>query len=128
MQVAKALSNLAALLDASENVAEAEIIYHRSLSIREDSLGEDNIEVQSIHIRDWRGNLLVSSRVMAYTLQVAAGFRELAELLRKQCTFDIAESHARQSCAAFQSLKGQTSADALQTQCLIMCILRDTGR
>ena len=47
MQVAKALSNLAALLDASEKVAEAGTIYHRSLSIREDALGEDNIEVCS---------------------------------------------------------------------------------
>ena len=45
MQVAKALSNLAALLDDSQNITEAETIYHRSLSIREDALGEDNIEV-----------------------------------------------------------------------------------
>ncbi len=46
VQVAKALSNLAALLDASEKVSEAETIYHRSLSIREDALGEDNVEVR----------------------------------------------------------------------------------
>ncbi len=46
MQVAKALSNLAALLDDSQNITEAETIYHRSLSIREDALGEDNVEVR----------------------------------------------------------------------------------
>ena len=60
--------------------------------------------------------------------QVAAGFRELAELLRKQSTFDMAESYARQSCSIFQRLQGETSADALQSQCLLVCILRDAGR
>ena len=57
MQVAKALSNLAALLDASEKIAEAEIIYHRSLSIREDTLGEDNIEVRILQVWPCAQNL-----------------------------------------------------------------------
>jgi len=59
VQVAKALSNLAALLDASEKVAEAESIYHRSLSIREDALGEDNLEVC------YAGRLLYSASTAA---------------------------------------------------------------
>ena len=61
-------------------------------------------------------------------MQVAAGLRELADLLRKQCTFDIAEFHARQSCTTFQHLQGPASANAVQSQCLIMSILRDAGK
>ena len=45
MQVAKSLSNLASLLNDSERYEEAETAYRQSLSIREDALGESNIEV-----------------------------------------------------------------------------------
>lgn len=48
MQVAKSLSNLASLLNDVERYEEAESAYRESLSIREDALGETNVEVRFV--------------------------------------------------------------------------------
>lgn len=45
LQVAKSLSNLASLLNDVERYEEAEKAYRASLSIREDALGETNVQV-----------------------------------------------------------------------------------
>ena len=46
LQVAKSLSNLASLLNDVERYEEAEKAYRASLSIREDALGETNVQVR----------------------------------------------------------------------------------
>ena len=45
VQVAKSLSSLASVLNDMERYEEAESAYRESLSIREDALGENNVQV-----------------------------------------------------------------------------------
>ena len=57
--------------------------------------------------------------------QVAAGFIELADLLRKQCLFDNAQSYAQQAVSVLQR---SDPVAAVRGQCLLSRIFGDAGR
>lgn len=56
---------------------------------------------------------------------MAEGFAELADLLRKQCLFDNAESYAQQAVSV---LLRTDAAAAVKGQCLLSHIFCDAGR